>query len=71
MPQQFELTQDDFNILKEIFNLPHRMGRGILFKQAWESFGDKYGFDWQSVEPISGNPKAFTAEPKDIKVLEQ
>lgn len=75
MKQEFEMTQEEFENLKEITQRPANpvMKIGNVFtgdeKQEdsnyhWRRLADKYGFVWDSAEGISGKgPTHFLATP--------
>ncbi len=74
MKKQFEMTEEEFNELREIAQRPSmpvlKIGSVITGSEkqdaanaAWKKLSKKYGFVWDSAEGAGSNPKRFLAIP--------
>lgn len=76
MKQEFQMTQDEFERIKAIAQRPAipvmKIGSVITGDEKqddansfWKDLSNKYGFEWDSAEPISGKDHThFKATPK-------
>lgn len=76
MKQEFQMTSEEFEQMKAIAQRPAipvmKIGSVITGDEKqedanglWKRLADKYGFEWDSAEPVSGKDHThFTAIPK-------
>lgn len=76
MKQEFQMTAEEFEQIKAIAQQPAmpvmKIGSVITGDEKqedangfWKRLGDKYGFEWDSAEPVSGKGHTyFLANPK-------
>jgi hypothetical protein len=74
MKQEFEMTEDELQAIYDI----SRNQMPVMFigvwtggeskqeqaNKLWQSMADKYGFEWDSVEPSAKGKRFFLATPK-------
>ena len=79
--KRYTMTIDELEALKKAAATPGVFTGGILkgynpakaaLEKLWQEMGERYGFDWETIQPVSGEPmEVFEAKEHELKATRE